>query len=238
MSDAIANSPRLLAKMLPSLSGLNVVDGAWSMPADNPGWDTVFGNGVVSGPTSVKMAGYSTFIDLAGYEQSDLTFVVNGVTWDDCQPISGDMEGVTVLDILSTQQYIVESLGWSIVEKRPSTGWPKSWADGMLSPSPGFPDSVMEMENILFARKSTYYHDQGWSNVRLQQLSNVNTWGECAATAGDRIYVTRLVIPPTNAAVITIPQSIVNIAGVAVEETELAYLMRLRRNYELAAVKE
>jgi hypothetical protein len=235
MTDALANQPRLLGKMIPSLHDLatTATNSAVIIPLDSNGWERIRYNGYPNVPgIPEQLAAYYTFIDLAGYKQSDLTFVVQGVTWTDSQPCNGITDGLEILDILSTTPYVTtrpNSISDMTVEDN------KDLATGMTGPSPGFPDSLMQMEQILYARKRTYYHDTGWSQTNLLQMSGVSTWGEGSAIAGDRIYVTRLVIPSTtnDASAITIPQSVVNVVGQAVEEDDLSYIMRLRRDFEL-----
>jgi hypothetical protein len=216
MTDALANQPRLLGRMIPSLHDLatTATNSAVILPLDSNGWKRIRYNGYPNVPgIPEQLAAYYTFIDLA-----------------DSQPCNGITDGLEILDILSTTPYVTTRTGAEMtVEDN------KDLATGMTGPSPGFPDSLMQMEQILYARKRTYYHDTGWSQTNLLQMSGVSTWGEGSAIAGDRIYVTRLVIPSTtnDASAITIPQSVVNVVGQAVEEDDLSYIMRLRRDFEL-----
>ena len=191
----------------------------------------MFCNGYPGNVGFQTIVGWGGYIDLAGYKQSDLTFVVQGISWEDAAAPVGVGEGFVVLDILSTQTYITIRTGTNMTVEDNN-----EWYIGQDTPSPGMPDSILDMEQILFCRKSTYYHDAGWSQTNLQQLSTVNQYGQCGALAGDRIYVTRLLCGSMGNTVtdIHLPSSVVNVAGVAVEEDDKAYIMRLRRDYELA----
>ena len=95
MSDALADKPRLLSKMIPAVNA-QVVDGVVTLIPPDQGWDdSIYCNGY---PTTgyKRIIGYSTFIDLAGYKQSDLTFVVTGVNIANSAPPTAAGEGFVV----------------------------------------------------------------------------------------------------------------------------------------------
>ena len=146
---------------------------------------------------------------------------------------TGTTDGFVILDIISTTPYVTQRTiaGTHTIENN------KLWFPGQLTPSPGFPDSILDMEQIVLCRKSTYYHDSGWSSADLQQLSGVSEYGQCAAVAADRLYCTRIFMPiQTTGTVldIQIPHCVYHLTGMAVEEDDKAYIMRLRRDFELA----
>lgn len=231
MSDALTDQPRLLSKMIPAVS-VNISDGEAAPIADRSnGWDRILCNGY-AGVGYKQYVAYWSYIDLAGYKQSDLTFVVTGVNIANSAPPTATGEGFVMLDILSTVPYVTRRTvtDMTIEDNQP-------WFVGQDTPSPGMPDSLLDMEQILLCQKTTYYHDTGWSTANLQQISAVNTYGQCAAVAGDRIYCTRIVMGlPTSASIgdLEIPHAVYHVSGMAVEEDDKSYIMRLRRDYELA----
>jgi hypothetical protein len=69
----------------------------------------------------------------------------------------------------------------------------------------------------------------------MQLLAN-NQWGQGEATAGTRIYLTRLVDCSNSlktAGTLQVPASCYQLIGVPMQEPDLTYIMRLRRDYEL-----
>ena len=232
MSDALTDQPRLLSKMIPAVTA-QVNDGAvTSATTDSNGWDRLNCNGYAGNPAYKSYLGYWSYIDLAGYKQSDLTFVVTGVNIANSAPPTGTGEGFVILDLLTTVPYVTLRTGTEYTIEDNNI-----WYVGQDTPSPGMPDSILDMEQILLCQKTTYYHDTGWSTTNLQQISGVNTYGQCAALAGDRIYCTRIIMGlPTTANIpdLQIPHCVYHVTGMAVEEDDKSYIMRLRRDYELA----
>lgn len=230
MSDALANVPRLLSKQVPAVS-LQIVGGNVSKgTTDVNGWEQVRCNGYPAVGSVTAMAHFS-YIDLAGYKQSDLTFIVNGINCESAAPPTYLGTGFVTIDLLTTQPYVTIRTGTEMTIEDNN-----QWYLGQSTPSPGMLDSILDMEQVLYCKKTTYYHDTTWSTSNLQQISAVNQYGQCAAIAGDRIYVTRLVFGPPgeDGTPLEIPSTVYNVTGVAVEEDDRAYIMRLRRDYELA----
>ncbi len=231
MTDALANVPRLLSKQVPPVT-LQVVSGAVTKGTlDANGWKTVRCNGYPTNPAAVTAMAYYTYIDLAGYKQSDLTFVVDGINCELAAPPTYLGSGFVTIDLLTTQPYVTTRTGTDMTIENNN-----EWYPGQTTPSPGMPDSILDMEQVLYCKKTTYYHDTTWSESNLQQISSIQQYGQCSAIAGDRIYVTRLVfgIPGGDGTPLEIPSTVFNVTGVAVEEDDRAYIMRLRRDYELA----
>ena len=96
-------------------------------------------------------------------------------------------------------------------------------------------DVYYNMDETLMGRQRTFYHDSGWTLDNLQLIAAENRWGEGDSTAAGRIYITRLVTCASNEAYLQIPNADYQVVGVALEEDDLDYIMRLRRDYELAS---
>jgi len=237
MPEALKNQPRLLSKQVPPVT-CQILDGQVSKGSlEASGWKKIRCNNYPAVDYR-NYFGHWSYIDLAGYKQSDLTFVITGAEVSNAAPPSGTGEGFIILDLLTTVPYVTLGVEGSPIGR---TGYTlennQPWYAGQNTPSPGMPDSILEMEQVILCQKSTYYHDTGWSTTNLQQLAAINTYGQCAAIAGDRIYTTRIIMGLPSTVSITdvqIPSCVYNITGMAIEEDDMAYIMRLRRDYELA----
>ena len=232
MTDALADQPRLLSKLIPACS-MRIDDGVTApSTTDSNGWDKIRCNGYAGNPNNKQYMAHWSYIDLAGYKQSDLTFIVTGVNIANSAPPTASAEGFVILDLLTTVPYVTIRTGTDYTIEDNNI-----WYAGQDTPSPGMPDSILDMEQIILCQKTTYYHDTGWSTTNLQQVSGMNSYGQCAAVAADRIYCTRIVMGlPSTASVtdVQIPHCVYHVTGMAVEEDDKSYIMRLRRDYELA----
>ena len=65
------------------------------------------------------------------------------------------------------------------------------------------------------------------------QISSQSIWGEGIGTSASRIHLTRILAIPNESANFVVPQTCWQLVGTAVEEPDLNYIMRLRRDYEL-----
>ena len=100
--------------------------------------------------------------------------------------------------------------------------------------SPGYLDSLQDMEQIIWCRHRRYYRNANWSPTDLQVAGSTNVWGEGQATAADRIHLTRIIKLPEEEVSTKVPQASFNLVGTAISEPDLEYMMRLRRDYNLA----
>ena len=90
------------------------------------------------------------------------------------------------------------------------------------------------MDQVLWGRIRGFYHDDGWTADNLQQQFFQQIWGEGIATSASRIHLTRYVSCDDDEPSLNIPGACFQCVGTAVEEPDLNYIMRLRRDYELA----
>jgi hypothetical protein len=222
MSDALANEPRVLAKVVPSLVGSSS-GGTLSFVSAALGTNNTEGWGIMSINNSTQSAFvWRGYLDLAGYENEQLTFFINGINVQENQGITGAGDRILVSDLITKTPITDDELNLAYYQ-------------GQVHYAPGFGYSLHDMEQTLMGRLRQYYHDSGWTMTDLQMLSSSNTWGEGNATAANRIFITRIVTCADDDAQLSIPNANYQVAGVAMDEPDLEYIMRLRRDYELAA---
>ena len=223
MTEALTGSPRLLNLLSPSCS-LNEIGGVMTFqPGTNSnGWEIISTN-----DSTDLCAVWRGYIDLGGYEREQLTFFLQNASVIENQEVNGlivtvaQQQAIDIIDCMSKVELTNEDLN-------------HPYYYGTKIYSPGFLDSLQDMEQILWCRYRELYHDTSWSNSTLLSPATTKIWGEGQATAGSRIYCTRIVNLPAEAADIRIPQCTFNVIGTALEEADLEYVMRLRRDFELA----
>ena len=221
MSDALENEPRVLSKVIPSLVGSSAAGtlsftNAAGVLNNTEGWKIV----AINNSTEQAFL-WQGYLDLAGYEMEQLTFFINGINIQENQLPSGLGNFIHVSDLITKTPITEAELN---LEYYPS----------QIHYAPGFGYSRHDMEQVLMGQLRTYYHDQGWTLDNLQMIAGQNRWGEGNSTAANRIYLTRLVTVANDEAALQIPNANYQVAGVALEEPDLEYIMRLRRDYELA----
>ena len=220
MPEALTGSPRILNKIVDGFVGKSSA-GTLSFDPAYPvgeGWDIIPAQ--VGSQFMFRWRGY---IDLGGLEREALTFFMqsaqvteNGALSMITQQPTGDIE---IVDIFSKVEISDEDLNLAT-------------ANGLLY-TPGYNDSVQDMEQVLWARLRNFYNDAGWSNTSLLMSNLQQIWGEGIGTSASRIHLTRYVSIP-NTDYFRVPGACFQCVGTAIEEPDLEYIMRLRRDYELA----
>tara|TARA_R100001594_G_C3960740_1_gene245331 strand:+ start:132 stop:803 length:672 start_codon:yes stop_codon:yes gene_type:complete len=221
MSDALENDPRVLSKVVPSLIGSSSggtlsFENAIGTKNDTEGWKIV----PINDTTSEAFL-WQGYIDLAGYELEQLTFFINGINIQENQVPVASGNFIHISDLITKTPITEAQLN---LEYYPS----------QIHYAPGFGYSLHNMEEVLMGQLRTYYHDSNWTLDDLQMMASQNRWGEGSATAANRIYITRLVSIQSDEPSVTIPNANYQVAGIALDEPDLEYIMRLRRDYELA----
>ena len=220
MPEALTGTPRILNK-ISSPTAISNVGSVYSfyVGASQSGWSIIPTD---NGADSVAV--WRGYIDLGGLEREALTFflqsaqAVNNQGYK-CTTIGAT--GVDVMDVISKVEITNDDIDHG---RYPETE----------IYSPGFFDSLQDMEQVLWARYQEYYHDTGWSSADMLQLSNQSIWGEGIGTSASRIHLTRIISLPNETANFVVPQTCWQLVGTAIEEPDLEYIMRLRRDYELA----
>jgi len=217
MPDALTNTPRILNKIVDGMVGTSSA-GTLAFAYQGEGWDIVPSN---AGATFIfRWRGY---IDLGGLEREALTFFLQSAqVTEDTHLFSGG-SGVAINDVFSKVELTDDDLNMATLSNS-------------ILYAPGYNRSVQDMDQVLWARTRALYHDNSWSGASLQQVFNTQIWGEGIGTSASRIHLTRYVRPfgDTDAHPLTIPQACFQCVGTAIEEPDLNYIMRLRRDYELS----
>ena len=214
MPDALTESPRILNTLVPPFVGQSE-SGELSFHIQTEGWEII--DAQASASSMFRWRGY---IDLGGLEREALTFFLQSAQVTESSPPSGLGNAITIVDCFSKVEISDDDLNLVTTT-------------GQLY-TPGYLDSVQDMDQVLWARIRHYYHDSGWTLDTLQQVYNEQIWGEGIGTSASRLHITRYIICASDELSLNIGGACFQVVGTAIEEPELNYIMRLRRDYELA----
>ena len=214
MPDALTDTPRILNTLVPPFVGKSE-GGELSFHVQTEGWDII--DAQASASSMFRWRGY---IDLGGLEREALTFFLQSAQVTESSPVAGLGISVIVVDCFSKVEITDEDLNLAT-------------STGQLY-TPGYLDSVQDMDQVLWARIRHFFHDAGWTSDNLQQVYNQQIWGEGVGTSASRLHVTRYVICASDETSLNVGGACFQCLGIAMEEPELNYIMRLRRDYELA----
>ena len=215
MPEALTDSPRILNKLVSGFTGTSSA-GTLAFVIPGNGWSIIPAQNGAS-----EMFRWRGFIDLGGLEREALTFFLQSAQVTESHSFFGLGTGINVMDVFSKVEISDDDLNL-----------PTHTGTGIYTP--GYLDSVQDMEQVLWARLRSFYHDSGWTANNLQQVFNQQIWGEGIGTSASRLHLTRYVIPADDEASLSVPGACFQCVGTAVEEPDLNYIMRLRRDYELA----
>ena len=213
MREALTDTPRLLNTIIDPFVG-NSVSGTLSFLIEGEGWEII--DAQASASSMFRWRGY---IDLGGLEREALTFFMQNAQISESNSFYGLGTSISVVDLITKVEITDEDLN---LATRTGTTY-----------TPGFNDSVQDMDQVLYGRIRGFYHDSGWTSDNLQQQYYEQVWGEGVGTAASRLHITRYVTVPNNEASLLVPGACFQVLGTAVEEKDLSYIMRLRRDYEL-----
>jgi hypothetical protein len=219
MPEALTGTPRILNKLVDGFIG-NSSAGTLGMIVNGEGWDIIPAQGGTS-----SMFRWRGYLDLGGLEREALTFFVQSAQVTESNTIFASGSFLSIIDVFSKVEITDDDLNLQ-------TQFFGTGAD--LPYCPGYNDSVQDMEQVLWGRIRGFYHDAGWSLANLQQQCYQQIWGEGIGTSASRIHLTRYVIPQNDELGIIVPPACFQCVGTAIEEPDLEYIMRLRRDYELA----
>lgn len=218
----MVNQERRLSALHPSLVGTwDNVAGSWT---DLNGWQQA----------SALVFFHETQLDLSGYSRDSLTFFPTSVGLQDPGIYSftpqtilpeAPQQAIQVLDI-------VTSVPMSIAQvANLQAPFPNNTGPGMLG-------SDYEFETILFGMYRFFTANTNIPYPGYQQLERSQRFDSGEATAADKLYCYRIVMTFQQDLIegdsIQVPACRQLIAGVMSEETELVYMQRLKRGYELA----
>jgi hypothetical protein len=160
------------------------------------------------------------YFDLSGYMIGDETLFPQGVRINDTEFLSGVSTGTGVvvkrLDLLCTKAPTLADL----TNQSQFEGWM----------TPGSSTSRFSLEEIVSARMSRYVQT---ADIGGFQLTAQTSWGTCAATAGEKLYIVQAYLISNAVPSLLIPGSSVVVPSLIDTEPDLEYIMRLARGYEL-----
>ena len=164
-----------------------------------------------------------TYYDLSGYQVNDLTALIQGVQIQEGFAPYGNLP-FQIVDIISTDYIDNDTLVAAYTY------------DSLPGDLPGFNDSTYDMMQIIYGSIRTYDTNANLANPLANVgLAGAATWGTGTATAGEKLYITRVVYTSDVGAPSTVanipPSNYVTGAFIA-KEPDLEYIMRLKRSYE------
>jgi len=207
---------RTLTSLIPPLT-VNATETSW---VSGNGWDTT---------TNGLAVFYETYFDTSGYELTDLTLVPTNINLQDpgrysYSSIAPDpANGMITLDIVSQERLDPNLVYHEIL---------------IDNAAPGMTQTSYDQTAILFGQYRLWALDNSYANIgNVNSVVNQATFGTGEASAAAKLWIYRIVIPLfsnlTPAMALSIPASRVNLFATIIDEDEIAYLMRLKRSYEL-----
>jgi len=204
------------------LDGVDITMGspaAFPATIDGNDWEIIENTGTPAYATR-------SYYDTSGYNIKQLTCFFQGVDIQEAWGPRGTSEFFLV-DLITTHRMTQQQ----IIDAHIFFGAP----EGDL---PGFPRSTFDMSQVIYGRTRQFLPPS--ADFQASQYSTTR-WGTCAATSGDKIYLTRIVYldgtPITGAAadsIINIPPCDYVTAIIVAEEKDLQYIMRQKRSFETA----
>jgi hypothetical protein len=190
-------------------------------PYGETGWSVIDG--------AVSILSHETQIDLSGYAMDSLTFFPRAVGIQDpgiytFKNTAGDttVDSLQVLDIVTTVPMDINRVSNAMI----------------ANVAPGMIDSDYDFTPILFGLFRFFTSNTQISYPDYMQLERSQRFDSGEATAADKLYCYRIVqviaTEINNQTEIFIPAARQLLGGMLGEESDLVYMQRLKRSYELA----
>lgn len=183
-------------------------------PYANEGWE------IFTATSGAQYVVNRSYFDLEGYKQQEQSFFPTApVIQDQGGWIATGSTGIVALDLITIKPIIDADLEKLDV--------------GVSSLAvPGSNHSLHGLQEIILGSSALWEASVDINNAH--KMTQKNYWGLSTATARDRIFITRIVMPPSPTGILIVPPSAWVIAGVSAEEKELVWMERLRRSYDVA----
>jgi len=225
--DTQIKGTRLLRKLIAGFDAAPDAEGVWAFEGGQSDW-RIITNG------SNQMAVWRGYYDLAGYAAEKLTSMVAVPGFQECDEwfmgalTIGPRPVIKTWDILSKVKL---PDGIFDTDTFLNNGVPCGWsAPGMIG------GSNFNLEEIFAGRFRIFSVNQTIGNTLVQ--TNEQAWGAGDATAGSRIYITRMVMLEDTQLYpdgrICAPPMAVILPVALLHEKDLPYIQRLRRSYTLS----
>jgi len=228
MGKTTVEGARLLRKLIPGTAFEIDAEGVFSFSTG----DEASGWTIVENDLTETFAVWRGYFDLAGLAMQDLTMMVAIPSWQECDTwflsqVPAEVPLVRTWDILSKAHIPDEALDsdrWIDNTANTFKGWR----------APGMIGSEYNLEEIFSGRFRQFVVNSTYSAGIALGQSAETAWGAGDATAGDKIYITRVVVLSASIAypgMILVPPMSVLIPIALLEEPDLVHMERLRRSY-------
>ena len=221
---------RLLRKQIPGIA-VDYDDAppyiGFTGPSSSAGWE-IYGNDLNTG-----FAIWRGYFDIQGWSKEQLSAFIGGAGWQ-------ESDGWNLHDPQLAHSFAPEINTWDIISKAPI---PNSALDAVHFVDgigyfgwngPGMSRSNYDLEEIFAARHRQFVVNTILNNVLMQNDQNI--WGAGDATAGDKIYITRIIstgVSIKDGSLLIVPPQGIILPATVVDEKDLVYMERLRRSYVL-----
>ena len=215
MSTRALTGTRLLTQPIPSYQGLFT---------DGTGWTGTNDWLPIDGATATGVY-HEAYFDLSGYELDDLTLVPTAIALQDGLPYltsngADPQLFVQVLDIVS-QERLTPSEVYTLA---------------LTGDYPGSPGSSDDWTQILKCDYRLMLAQTTFTSISLLLTATGGSFGSSEPTAVQKLWTYRIVITgglDWSDKTISIPATRFVLGAEIIQESELEYMMRLKRSYEL-----
>lgn len=217
---------RLLRKQIPFMSAFPLEgDMDWSIQYQGGGWELVVND------LGINYAVWRGYFDIAGLNSEELTTFVSGAGWQESDEwIMGPSS-----DFARPRIKTWDIISKAAIEDEAFDRHGPGSASAMWF-APGFPGSNYNLEEI-FAGRYRHFDFSTTITAGFNQAYE-QVWGAGDATAGDRIYITRIIqlsgLAVYGLETFVVPPQDVIVPATLATEKELVYIERLRRSYVAA----
>jgi len=206
-SARVMTGERIFSMPISGYNG-NRLTGTWT---GDRMWQPVATNGVYA----------ETYFDLSAYELDDLTLVPTMITLQDGMPYFGTaVQGLDVFDVVSQERLTpTDFISYALFGDYPSS-----------------PGSTEDWSQILFCNTRFMTVQNDFNFADLLMPATQGSFGSSEPTAVQKLWVYRIVLcrGADDISTLLLPATRFVLAADIVEEDDLAYMMRLKRSYELS----
>ena len=235
-STGALTGPRLLVKEFQNYNWEQAVTPA---PWDDPG--ASMNNWVQAGGVQGWISS-ETYFDLSGYNRDDLTTFPSSISVQESgsfrivEDTGSARTGAIVLDMITEERFDGSHAQkfYDIVTNM--------WSN---ESAPGFSLGPLEFQQIIYGRMRMLGHDSAvWTTTQGNlTLLNETQFGSGSPTTAAKLWCTRIVIPLgqfliTPGTFIIVPASRYIMSATIGKESDLTFLMRQKRSYELGTADD
>ena len=209
MSAGALEGERMLTQMVPPLVNLQYTESAW--PGQN-GWE--------AGSSDILM--YETYFDTSGYALSDLTLFPVAATLQD--------PGTYSFSNPALSMQVVEM----ICSERLTHTEAYAWITG--NTMPGMDGTTMDFHQIQWGQYRLFLLNSTL-NIPIALAQSQTPFGSGAPTTAEKVWCYRFIVVDGSQEgdTLSVPASRFVLSAVIAKESELSFIMRQKRSYELAS---